>query len=105
MQLFSKENVSFFGYFYVLRYSLCKSKVVCEFFLENLQIRKKCSIFVRFFSRVLWRASAEKRKNNPLTCYSYISQKSVQRLQRVLTKGRVNPRMHSVKPCVAPDEV
>lgn len=49
MQLFSKENVSFFGYFYVLRYSLCKSKVVCEFFLENLQIRKKCSIFVRFF--------------------------------------------------------
>ena len=35
--------------FYVLRHKECKSKVVGDFFLENLQIWKKCSTFVRFF--------------------------------------------------------
>lgn len=39
------------------------------FLVKNLQIPKKCCTFVRFFRASYRRASAEKQKNNPLTCY------------------------------------
>lgn len=57
MQQFSKENGLASGEFYVLRHKECKSKVVGDFFSENLQMSKKCSTFVRFF-----RASYEEHR-------------------------------------------